>query len=161
MTLGNSFELFESPLPKDAPCQISMHFGQWFMRKTFLKIYQKFLFAPYWAPKEASLFIWTNPTNYSWNWPSGKVRRVLWREILQTTTTLTTPTTTDDGRIVMAKTFCLLSFDCSFCLTAWYLYIFTTIQGYNNIRKDRVIEWKGLYVQAMQKGYIRTRKAQK
>jgi len=51
----------ESPCPKDAPCQISMHSGQWFMRRRFLKIYQNCpYFAPYWTTKEASPFIWTH-----------------------------------------------------------------------------------------------------
>jgi len=40
----------KSPYPKDVPCQISMHSGQWF------KIYQQFpYFAPYWAPEVAAL----------------------------------------------------------------------------------------------------------
>jgi len=46
---------------KDTPCQISMHFGWWFMRRRFLKIYQNFpYFASFWASKGASPFIWTN-----------------------------------------------------------------------------------------------------
>jgi len=56
--LPETFKKIESPCLKDTPCQISMHSGQWFMRRRFLKIYQKFpYFAPYWAPKGASRFI--------------------------------------------------------------------------------------------------------
>jgi len=51
----------KSPCPKYVPSQISMHSGQWFMRRRFFKIYQHFpYFAPYWAPKVANPFIWTN-----------------------------------------------------------------------------------------------------
>jgi len=51
------------------------------MIRRFLKIYQTFpYFAPYWAPKGASPFIWTNRNSHSpsmflikfgWNWPIG------------------------------------------------------------------------------------------
>jgi len=42
----------EFPSPKDVPFQISMHSGQWFMRRSFLEHLSKFsLFCP---------FIWTN-----------------------------------------------------------------------------------------------------
>jgi len=40
-----------------------MHSGWWFMRRRFFKIYQNCpYFAPYWAPKGASLFICFLPT---------------------------------------------------------------------------------------------------
>jgi len=42
----------ESPCPKDTPCQISKHSGQWFMRRRFLKIYQIcFLILPIIGPQ--------------------------------------------------------------------------------------------------------------
>jgi len=41
------FNKLESPCLKDTPCQISMHSGQWFMKRRFLKIYPNF---PYSAP---------------------------------------------------------------------------------------------------------------
>jgi len=52
----------------------------WRLIKTF------FYFAPYWASKGASPFIWTNlnphptsmfPAKFGWNWPSGS-----WEDIL-------------------------------------------------------------------------------
>jgi len=47
MILGSLFKQAESPCPKDAPDQLSMHSGQWFMRR-FLKIYRNCsYFAPY------------------------------------------------------------------------------------------------------------------
>jgi len=40
-------------------CQISMHSGQWFMRRNFFDDLTKHFpyFAPYWAPKGASPYI--------------------------------------------------------------------------------------------------------
>jgi len=56
---------FESSCPKDAPYQISMHSGQWFIRRRVLNIYQNF---PYSAllfeqsespsPKHVSYKLW-------------------------------------------------------------------------------------------------------
>jgi len=39
VTPGTSFEQAVAPSPKTAPCQISMHSGQWFMRRRFLKVF--------------------------------------------------------------------------------------------------------------------------
>jgi len=59
MTLGKEFHFnnVESPLPKNACCQISMHSRQWFMRRRFLKDLSKFslfcqppLFEQIWIP---------------------------------------------------------------------------------------------------------------
>jgi len=55
---GLHLNTVESPCPKDDPCQISMHSGQWFMRRRLFKVYQNFpYFATHWAPKGASPFI--------------------------------------------------------------------------------------------------------
>jgi len=57
VTPGTSFEQkLKSPSPKDAQSQISMHSGQWFLRRRFLKICQNFTFLPFtWPPKRPAL----------------------------------------------------------------------------------------------------------
>jgi len=55
MILGTSLNKHESPCPKDAPYQISMHSGQWFMRRNFWRFIKIFFF----CPLLASPFIWT------------------------------------------------------------------------------------------------------
>jgi len=63
LNLETSFE--QSWIPKFAPCQISMHCGQWFIRR--------------------SPFIWTNlnphppsmfPIKFGWNWLCGSWEKV-------------------------------------------------------------------------------------
>jgi len=70
MALGTSFEKCESPCPKDAPCQISMHPSQWFMRRR-KKIFKCFCFINVYKtmPLRAWSFV-TPETLFEQNWIS-------------------------------------------------------------------------------------------
>jgi len=58
MVIYDPIDFIRTKLNLLAPRQISMHSGQWFMRRRFFKIYQNFPYiAPYWTPKGASPFI--------------------------------------------------------------------------------------------------------
>ena len=43
---------YESPLPKDALCQVWLKLGQWFFRRRFLKFVNVFSLFPYYLPLE-------------------------------------------------------------------------------------------------------------
>jgi len=54
------------PCPKDTGCQISEYLDSQFMRRRFFKIHQILpLFAPYWAPIDASPLIFANLNPHS------------------------------------------------------------------------------------------------
>jgi len=86
MTLGTLFEQICILSPKGSFIPNINAFCQVVHEKKIFEYVSKFpYFAPYWAPKETSRFIWTNlnphtpsmiPTKFGWNWPSGS-----WEEV--------------------------------------------------------------------------------
>ena len=96
----------ESPLPKDALCQVWLKLAQWFWRRRFFLIlsmyYQYIVIISPW--KRAVPFIWTNLNplhprmicaKFGWNWPSGSWEEVENRESLQMDRQTDRPTTDD------------------------------------------------------------------
>ena len=93
---GMAFYLnkLESPLPKDALCQVWLKLVKWFWSRRFFNIFNNYyIFAIISPGKRASPFIWRilNPLHarmlcakFGWNYPSGSGKEVENVKSLQT-----------------------------------------------------------------------------